>query len=726
VRFTCVVRGKRCNALSKQSTARSSTKVIYVPADLSGIKVATRAKLLWPCHAYKIALPVARKRPLNIFQETVLRLTQANIRNPKDIAALCCLDEELVGFILSSLAQHGLISHRGELTLNGESLLKGSYGESTEESAAVFVDLIGGNLLPTIWPGRLTFAQVTDVSEDEVQFLDGSSGRKQKQKARLLERNDLYLVKRPTPSEIDEIVRVQARHQRRNAMANSGAISVMQGIPGRLDGISIAPDPEFLFLCLETVIQQGQFDPMISNPFGYGFSQQLRKAYRAYETENPSEKAWQKTFLKGAVVHGLEEKVEPESLPAIPYQPVLRHIEQAQKQCRQTRTVGRSSEAEQHQRRSAAACWSALYAATEQALRYVVQQHRPQSGLETLLVSGTYLENGGILLKIAEKLGFHVTERAMALLQVAGGKIDREQKGQQNELQPLLALALAGANDEREHPLCRLSKVDVEWLDFIRQLKLGADASNHGALMAVETSGEVLAAHTERAIQAISVLLPEFSIHTNVTAVAISSESEISNRRLQARIAVVERLDGYEFDELPQEIRENLISLALTIAELPSIPDVTVDATAAIVTMTSLLQLALQELVKTFPIISKVEPGARGMLVGKAVQAGFVLVEGAFPISISRVKQKRFEKAARDLDQTVGAALLALLLRADPVRLGSVAARIPNLIKFTGELSDLRGHGNAEVRISREMLNDLASSIFETVQTIMELCDDKK
>jgi hypothetical protein len=724
VRSTCIVREKRCGALSKQSTSQSSIKIIHVPADLSGIKVATRAKLLWPCHAYKIALPVVKEKRLNIFQETVLRLAQTGIRNPKDIAALCCLDGELVGFVLSSLAQHGLVNDRGELTSNGESLLKGSYGEPTEESAVVFVDLIGGNLLPTIRAGRLNFARVTDKSDVEVQFLDDSSGRR-KQKARILEGNDLYLVKRPTPSEIDEIVRVQARYQRRNAMANGGT-SLMQGIPGRLDAISIVPDPEFVFLCLEAVIQQGQFDPMISNPFGYGFSQQLRKAYRAYASENPSERAWQKAFLKGAVVHGLAENVQPESLPATPYQPVLRHLEKAQKQCRQARVVVRSSEAEQHQRRAAADCWSALYAATEQALRYVVQQHRPQSGIETLLVSGTYFENGEILLKIAEKLGFDVTERVMALLQVAGGKVDREQQGNQSELQPLLALALAGANDERDHPLGRLSKVDTEWLDFIGQLKLGADASNHGALMAVETSGEILAAHTERTIRAISVLLPEFPLHINLTTGAVSSESEISNRRLQARIAVLDRLEGCEFDELPQEIRENLIGLALTTAELPSAPDATVDATAAIVTMTSLLQLALQELIKTFPIISKVEPGARGTLVGKAVQAGFVLAEGAFPISVSRVKQKRFERAARDIDQTVGAALLALLLRADLDRLSAVATRIPNLIQFTGQLSDLRGHGNAEVRISRDKLDGLASSIYDTVQTIMETCDDKK
>ena len=57
--------------------------------------------VLWPVAVFSISLPVMKEKPLNIFEETILLLTNQNIKDVKRLSEEVCMDEEIIKFILN-------------------------------------------------------------------------------------------------------------------------------------------------------------------------------------------------------------------------------------------------------------------------------------------------------------------------------------------------------------------------------------------------------------------------------------------------------------------------------------------------------------------------------------------------------------------------------------------------------------------------------------------------
>ena len=51
-------------------------KVISFRTALDGLNIAARQSVLWPCHAFNISIPQKKKSGLNVFEETVLKITE--------------------------------------------------------------------------------------------------------------------------------------------------------------------------------------------------------------------------------------------------------------------------------------------------------------------------------------------------------------------------------------------------------------------------------------------------------------------------------------------------------------------------------------------------------------------------------------------------------------------------------------------------------------------------
>ena len=56
--------------------------------------------VLWPVAVFSISLPVKERKSLNIFEETILLLTNQNINDVKRLSEEVCMDEEIIKFIL--------------------------------------------------------------------------------------------------------------------------------------------------------------------------------------------------------------------------------------------------------------------------------------------------------------------------------------------------------------------------------------------------------------------------------------------------------------------------------------------------------------------------------------------------------------------------------------------------------------------------------------------------
>ncbi|MEI7527060.1 MAG: hypothetical protein WCJ95_22110, partial [Mariniphaga sp.] len=97
-----------------------------------------------------------------------------------------------------------------------------------------------------------------------------------------------------------------------------------------------------------------------------------------------------------------------------------------------------------------------IYAGLEWALRQVITDN-PVQEWEHVFFTGNFRDNEKLLIGFAQKVGFSVNEKNQSLLQIKPGAIRQIYHGKV-ELQPLLALGIAGANSRANHPINRLAQ----------------------------------------------------------------------------------------------------------------------------------------------------------------------------------------------------------------------------------------------------------------------------
>lgn len=90
-----------------------------------------KCDILIPCRIIYGFIPVMPTTSI-IFEETILKLTAIGINSPEYIAAILCLDEEFVSYILNILLESNLIDKNYKITETGKSCIN-KY-ENTEEN----------------------------------------------------------------------------------------------------------------------------------------------------------------------------------------------------------------------------------------------------------------------------------------------------------------------------------------------------------------------------------------------------------------------------------------------------------------------------------------------------------------------------------------------------------------------------------------------------------------
>ena len=165
-------------------------KVISFHTEPHGLNIAARQDILWPCHAFNISIPQKKKSPFNIFEETVLKITEVESCDTEEIAQITCMEKELVSFIQNRLNQLGLLNDRYELSEQGKKLLenwKGNREENIEYAVAnVFMDLLTEKLLPFIYTGNIKYEKIISIDNIFINIESGSTGKSREQKCRLI------------------------------------------------------------------------------------------------------------------------------------------------------------------------------------------------------------------------------------------------------------------------------------------------------------------------------------------------------------------------------------------------------------------------------------------------------------------------------------------------------------------------------------------------------------
>ncbi|MGW4330328.1 helix-turn-helix domain-containing protein [Nocardia sp. NPDC004573] len=206
--------------------------------------------LLWPTFRYRVVAPVVHEDSLNIFQEAVLGLVRAGLREEREMADLLGLAPELVSLVISDLRGQRLIDHRGVITSTGRAALQDGFAEPTSNVVThVFQDVFTGTLLP-IEDASPQWAQVEWRRSRRARLILGTAGAPRDQDALAIEAGS----PRVDPPTADHIVEMVSRgiRSRRDGVSRDRAWtrSAPERVIKRVALIG-APDPTYVPLVVQ-------------------------------------------------------------------------------------------------------------------------------------------------------------------------------------------------------------------------------------------------------------------------------------------------------------------------------------------------------------------------------------------------------------------------------------------------------------------------------------------
>jgi len=697
-------------------------KVISFRTALDGLNIAAEESVLWPCHAFNISIPQKKESVLNVFEKTVLKITEIESGDTEKIALLTCLEKELVTFIQNRLHQLDLLTSRYELSEKGTKFLE-SWRNNNEENVefvagSVFVDLHSGRLLPYIHIGNLNREKISSIDGNFITIETGSAGKSRSIRCRRISPSkDSYWKAVPDSNDIIRAIREFKKKYKRYALLNQGVDQYPPPVP-MAEAISLNENPELVYLHCNVLIQIGNSDLLVTDGCGFGFS----KSFANYLTSQDWK--WVIDLKKQGVIDRLShdqsnEEAEDESSAADglkKYPQIARPLRRAQEYLSDAEKIEvDSSNDEQEFARLTGLAVVALYEAIEWALRFVVSDN-PVTHWERLFSSQSYRENDKILRSFATKIGFDVSDSVKTLLQVKPGKIRAVDRGV-SEMQPLLALAIAGAINDSNHPLNHLAIKDSGCLSFINALKEVRDPVSHGSSTDVELSPETLEGYRDRTTRLIQSLIPD--ITEDAYTAKRKQERDIDQVRLKARIELDKSLGLGFVQAVSPSLREELVKVTI-LSQRTTLDNEQLQRYINL--LASIMQLSLFEVAKDRRSSVKNRTNLRDEAIEKIVQSGFYPAPDAIPEQISTVNTKRLYRAVQGSSTTLGAHLLAVFLFGSESELIELKKSDPKFVDFVANLIRLRGHGNNQQSdFSRDDMKSLKNNVFKAIKIITEV-----
>lgn len=697
-------------------------KIISFHQTLDGLNIAAKQDILWPCHAFSISIPKKKQSKLNIFEETVLKITEIESGDTEKIALLTCLEKELVAFIQNRLNQLGLLNDRYELSKHGQKLLNEwqnkSEGNLEYTVATVFVDLLSGKLLPYVNTDQLSYKTISRIGDSGfIDFLINPTDEKLVSARQIRPAKDSFWKTVPDSNGIIRAIREFKKKYKRHALLNQAVDQYPPPVP-MAKAISLRENPELVYLHCNVLIQKGNSDLLVTDGCGFGFSESFANYLISQDWQ------WVIDLKNKGVIDRLipdqsNEEAENESSVtggSKKYPLITRPLRRAQEYLSDAEKIKiNSSNNEQEFVHLTGLAVVALYKAIEWALRFVVSDN-PVTHWERLFSSQSYCENDKILCSFATKIGFDVSDSVKSLLQVKPGKIRAINRGV-SEMQPLLALAIAGAINDPKHPLNNLAIEDSGCLSFINILKEVRDPVSHGNSTDVELSSETLESYRDRTTRLIHSLIPDITDDTYTAKT--KQKRDIDQVRLKARIELDKSLGLGFVQAVSPSLREELVKV--TILDQRTTLD-NEQLQRYINLLASIMQLSLFEVVKYRSSSVKNRTTLRDEAIEKIVQSGFYPAPDAIPEQISTVNTKRLYRTVQGSNTTLGAHLLAVFLLGSESELIQLQKSDPAFIDFVADLIRLRGHGNKQQSdFSQDDIESLKKNVFKAIKIIAEV-----
>lgn len=739
------------------------TTVVNYGGDTRDTRAGKARWILWPALAYKVIAPFPRRGPFNLFQESILKMCQAGVRDIEAIALHLALPAGLVGYILEQLQSMDILDSDCGLTHRAVRVLEDARAESCDPTAGyVFQNAFDGELWPFFAVGSLVQAAVIGTETPgsaafAIKLQIGSIGHPWEIDATsLLPSGNSF---RPPTSY--SILAAYRQHRRALMRSQRGEADFSRaGIPPEVEEISIVsdqPQPVFLttFLSIPRNITRGSLW-QIWDPFGLGASIQLRQqverliaqglqvgAVLKKEIKNLTGAAYAIERLDLAEILESQQRVASEAVlaqlgPEIRKYPVLyqRLVDLEESVIEARRQMDKPGAAEHTLEGRIKEFMRRASAALEELFSEVQRQCPAGSTLAALSADA---ESNAILLEqIARMIGLRDDESAPlfdSFLRVCRNETLSVTDYNHRDLRQQFAVLLAAANDLPSHPLYRLAREYPDCVSFLVRLKSLRNRASHGAVAQLFLANdlETIGVNVYRCVRGLLLLVRLQETDGG------GRESEpdwqldvLLKLRASAAFVVEDRL-GISIRDL-SDVQGLLVEMQMPLEELCEMP------------AGSFSQGTLARKLDAFLLsaCSALEAGLRALLLCCHAQSelvdltddklsnakrfseiarsfGFDLARGALPSSLVMVKGSKIKKALRRKEGTLNSLTLALLLSAEnhpehPLR--SIACACPDFLLAIADLSERRKHG-VNTRVSIPELPVISDSIYRLIAQII-------
>lgn len=694
---------------------------------------ATR-DLAWPCHAYRVMVPIRPTSRLNIFEETVLRLI-ANARlSERTLAEKTCLDESLIRLACCRLRDLGMLTDHNEIGPLGKAHLSQAEEDAFDyEVRIVFRERMSGRLLPTVFDGELRYEELEEWNGQERSAKIVKSDHKPYRNfvsLRVLRPQERGGPRRPpTPAEVLAATNRHRELSRQFSVLRVGVAPCPPIASGRQ--LNVDPNPEPVFLRCRLVMPTAGDDYRIGDPFGYGYSESLLRVYEDLRSKDEEEQKYIREWLaRSSTVRPRSPTSDPKEADAVAavlsrltdavrgYSELFAKLRRMEKEFAKSNSPARNSAEEADRAYHGELAVQSLADALEAALAQVMAQSQPAAS-EELLRSNiqTFQGNADLLEKLAEKLGLTTTNLG-GLLGVAPGRIRGLRDGSL-DLPALLAVTIAAATEAPEHPLRRLATNFPNWLAFLSALKRTRDAGAHGDSVAARS--KLVSELREGVYRSIELLLPKVrrTVEGSGPGPASASIQRDKDERRKAKSRLEDFFGVRWYAGLESGMVERLIQVELATWALQRTAE-PVEVGQTIKDLASILQAFLQVRQPDAEMAFGDGKFLREAAERRALQTGLLPEGASLPDGLATVNRKRLDAALRGQSPTLGANVMALLLLAPEETLQGFALAFPNLLELCARVIDLRGHGNTPVFLRADEVLALKNEVYKACNVLME------
>jgi len=739
-------------------------KIVSYRENISGVDIAIQRDILWPCHAFNITVPVQKERDLNIFEETILKMIDVETSETKKLSELLSLNVELVEFIKSRLIELELISERFELRAEGIKLIEKFENEEEEyEVVTLFINLVSGKVLPVIIQ-KLETIKEYELEGNRVSFKIGSAGKGKEVKATKIIYVSEHKKKRIQTKDVIKTVNSFRRLYNRFSSTLSSKINLPR-FARNMGSVTINETPEEVYLHCKVMIQKGNSDFLVTDPFGFDFSSQLTKDIQNDDNDN---------FLKRLRSQAESRSLENEEYKnpnddwakeifvinkLNKYQLIKKHLKKVEENYQKSKDKSDNSDSEQRIKNDKSNMVQNLYEVMESTLKQIENDYPSEIEYKEMFASQSSKINQQMLEKFAIKLGFNIP-KYKSFLNLQPNMITSLDNG---IIRPeaMVALALSKANGDKNHPFHLLAKNIPDFFDYMKKLQEYRNSVGHGGKLDIsifsidsyrcdfcninfkkelldnQENKKCLSEKCEKKLVEITKfekfreiiylslesLYPSLFLKDKKIDKSFSKKNELPNQDiLKAKIGLDKNFTLIFITQLKnnQTLYEQFIKIEESELNIDKYANVYINS------IYSTLQILLDEYINTLDQKLDIDIVSYTALTN-VNNTGFKLPNREWTDELVHVRRNMIKNILNGKSSSLGASLIVFLALESKENLEKLKVKIPNLILLISLLLKLRGHGDKssleiieEIGTSRQLI-DLKKSIYTIIKTIKEI-----